>query len=203
MNVRVLYKSWGSGLFECDDASWGWDSLSWRVRAGELLGGDIDPGFRLATILGPESAWIAFRKGYVVGFGTPNFDGDEDSVRISTRPVEFHSATYDAGTIWRVMIWQPSAKPNQSVTHSDIHGRVVDDSTNAGIPEAHVLLLGTHLEANTDRDGRFVIHDAPSNRSMIKTCSYFHHLPDTRWIPAGRRDIEIRLHRKSAFKSGP
>src|SRR5438093_7604172 len=63
--VRVMFKSWSwKGEMDCGGMNWGWDSLMWRVRAGQPVPATFSffdrPPFAVGRALGPDSAWLTY-----------------------------------------------------------------------------------------------------------------------------------------------
>ncbi len=55
-----------------------------------------------------------------------------------------------------------------AAANSNIEGRVLDAQTKSPLPGANVMLKGTSLGAPTDLDGRYVIHNVPPGKYIIR-----------------------------------
>ena len=167
VTVRVMFKSWGGELEQCTGLNWGWDSLTWRLRPGEMVPHAFAfarPEFRIGWESSADSAWLIVQPGRFT---------ISDSLRITSQwtPTFTTVGIKDAQTWLRVRLIDPwpelAQRPTKTVRLS---GRVVDDSTGCGVFFCQVVVLGTKFTTYSDTLGHFDL-DVPVGDIGVETCA--------------------------------
>ncbi len=168
VTVRVAYKSWGGEMEQCAGPNWGWDSLTWRLRQGEIAPRNevfFEPQFRITNVISPDSARFAVRHGI---FTAP------DSFIVTPRWSETFSTVgiKDAQVWFRVRLVTPwPERPRTPVATTTLRGEVVDDSTGCGIYFCQVVVISTRCNAYTDTLGGFTLTDVPVGEVKAEACA--------------------------------
>src|SRR5438093_1265015 len=180
--VRVMFKSWSwKAEMDCGGMNWGWDSLTWRVRAGQPVPATFfffeRPTFAVGRALSPDSAWLTYRVRDLAleGHATDWRSAPElDSVVITSRwtPTFTTIGVSDAWMRFRVRLvtpWPaPAPRPTRTTT---LRGKVIDDSTGCAVFFRQVIFDGTKLVTHSDTLGYFVLNDVPVGSVGLDACA--------------------------------
>lgn len=202
ITVRVAYKGWGRDVGDCSSPDWGWDSLTWRLRPGDTVGGEyLLTRIRVGPNVGADSIWLAFPKGAIFGPGIPRTRTFEpegwDSALVTPQPTEFGTNSYDGGVHYRIRTLPAWPEPpRQPVKTTNIVGRVVDDSSGQAPRWANVIVLGTKLGTYTDTLGIFTLTGVPVGRTRLDVCA-FCYTGARAEVEVPRDTLTIRLQRDS------
>lgn len=177
VTVTVMFKATGDDLFHCNPPDWGWDSLTWRLRPGQIIPHRFivdEPEFRIGRAFAPDSAWFVFRHVLDAPDSVIHLFNAPDSFIVTSR----WSSTYetigikDAGMSVRARLvasW-PAPPPKARKTTS-LRGRVIDDSTGCAVYMGRVVVDGTKLLAGTDTLGAFVVNGVPVGEIDVHGCA--------------------------------
>ena len=209
--VRVMFKSWGGELEQCTGPSWGWDSLTWRMRQGQPVPHTFmfeKPEFRIGRTFSADSAWLIYcaRNLAVAEHASGPSNGPEwDSLVVSSSwSPTFTTVGVDDAQMWfRVRLVDPWPEPpRKPIKTASLRGSVVDDSTACAVYFCQVVIDGTKLSANTDSLGRFVLTGVPVGEVGVDACAggYISGHTETR-VPRDRLLIRLRRDPRVRYRS--
>jgi TonB-linked SusC/RagA family outer membrane protein len=84
-----------------------------------------------------------------------------------------------------------------SAQNIQVKGRVVDDSTGAGLPAVSVTIRGTTKGTTTGSDGSFVLSVPPGTQKFTVDFSYQGYATETRSYTGAQNAIEIKLKKQA------
>jgi hypothetical protein len=190
---RLRYKTWSGTLaFACDEADWGWDSLTINARPGEGIAPMLGEGLVLETISSPREGLISYDRD---AFSFPPQARGSNVIRIGTNWVPFSAA----GFTLRLRV-VPEGTPSRSapISTTRIIGRLLDDSTSAPIPIGKVLVADTRVEARSDETGHFELVGVPVGDVVVRACGLCHEQRrvEVRTSPGSKKVLIVRMRRQ-------